>query len=161
MTEGASASLVYLDAMTFIFAVEGKLEIAAPLRALFDMLRRRSGTGVTSELTLAEVFAGADKPPNPVTRRAYMDLIVWSKSINLVPISREVLYESADLRFVHREGYRKKLHLPDAIHLTTAIQARCKYFMSADKGIRPPVGMTKILPDSGGVAEIQKALEWQ
>ena len=94
---------------------------------------------MTSELTLAEVLAGPELPHSPLVRRTYLELIVFSKFLDLVPISRESLCESADLRFAHRETHGKKLKLADAIHLVTAIRSKCRYFVSADKGINPPL----------------------
>jgi predicted nucleic acid-binding protein len=158
MTEDSFPSLVYLDAMAFIFLVEGEPAVSDPLRTLFDVLRARRGMGVTSELTLAEVLAGSEAAPPSSIKRTYLDLIVWSKFLDLVPVSRDVFYESVDLRFAHRETHGKKLKLPDAIHLTTAVQKRCRYFTSADKGISPPVGMIKTRPNANGVAEILSGL---
>jgi predicted nucleic acid-binding protein len=159
MTE-APQSVVYLDTMSFIFAVEGEPSVAEPMRSLFEALRAHPGAGVTSELTLAKVLAGSEVPHSPPIKRAYLDLIVWSKFLDLVPISRDILYGSADLRFAHRETRGKKLKLPDAIHLVTAIQRRCQYFASADKGISTPVdvNMKKVAPDTPGIAEILKVL---
>jgi predicted nucleic acid-binding protein len=158
MVESPSLSLVYLDAMTFIFLVEGEPLVSEPITALFDVLRTRRGLGVTSELTLAEVLAGSERAQIPTIKRAYLDLIVWSKFIDLVPVSRDVLYESADLRLVHRQAHGRKLKLPDAIHLVTAIQKRCRYFISADQGIKPPGDMKKIAPDAGGVADLLRVI---
>jgi predicted nucleic acid-binding protein len=158
MTEPPLMAVVYLDAMAFIFAVEGEPSVAEPLKDLFEALRTHPGAGVTSELTLAEVLAGPQIPLSPPVKRAYLDLIVWSKFLDLVPISRDVLYESADLRFAHRDSHGKKLKLPDAIHLVTAIQRKCQYFASADKGINPPVSMKRVAPDANGVGEILKVL---
>jgi predicted nucleic acid-binding protein len=159
MTEGLP-SVVYLDTMSFVFAVEGEPSVAEPMRNLFEAPRVRPGAGVTSELTLAEVLAGSEVPHSPAIKRAYLDLIVWSKFLDLVPISRDILLGSVDLRFAHRETHRKKLKLPDAIHLVTAIQRRCQYFASADKGINTPVNlnMKKVAPDEGGIAEILRVL---
>jgi predicted nucleic acid-binding protein len=158
MTETPSAPVVYLDTMSFIFAVEGEPLVAQPMRNLFEALRAHPGAGVTSELTLAEVLAGPEVPHSPPIRRAYLDLIVWSKFLDLVPIDRDILYNSADLRFAHREIHGKKLKLPDAIHLVTAIRSKCQYFASADKGINPPANMKRVAPDVSGVAEILGAL---
>ncbi|MEA2907810.1 MAG: hypothetical protein QOI12_5197 [Alphaproteobacteria bacterium] len=158
MTNSSSQAFVYLDSMTFIFAIEGEQPVSGPAKMLFEGIRRRGGAGVTSELTLAEVLAGSELPRQPPTRRAFLDLLVWSKTVQLVPISREILYDSADLRFMHREAHGKKLQLLDAIHLVTAVQRRCQYFVTADKGIRPPAGMKAISPDPDGVAELLKAL---
>jgi predicted nucleic acid-binding protein len=138
MIEQQSAATVYLDAMAFIFCIEGKPEVSEPIEALFRVLRIHPGAAATSELTLAEVLAGSKIALSPPIKRAYLDLIVWSKFLDLVPVSRNILYQSAELRFIHKKNYRKKLKLPDAIHLVTAVQRGCKYFVSADKGIRPP-----------------------
>ena len=158
MTDEQSTIVVYLDAMTFIFAIEGEPANSGPSKFLLDRLRTRPGSGVTSELTLAEILAGSDLPRSPPIKRAYLDLIVWSKFLDLVPISRDILYESAKLRFEHRQTHGRKLKLPDAIHLATAIRRKCRYFVSADKGIRPPVDMKRIAPDADGVDEILKVL---
>jgi predicted nucleic acid-binding protein len=158
MTEQSPAAIVYLDAMAFIFSIEGKPEVSEPVKALFEALRNRPGAAATSELTLAEVLAGSERSRSPPIKRAYLDLIVWSKFLDLVPVSRHILYESAELRFIHKKSHKKKLKLPDAIHLVTAIQRRCRYFVSADKGIRPPVDMKRVAPDINGVTEIQEAL---
>jgi len=158
MTEPPPAAVVYLDTMSFIFAVEGEPSVAEPMKNLLEALQAHPGAGVTSELTLAEVLAGSEVPHRPPIKRAYLDLIVWSKFLDLVPISRDILYESADLRFAHRESHGKKLKLPDAIHLVTAIRRKCRYFASADKGINPPVEMKRIAPDASGIAEILRVL---
>jgi predicted nucleic acid-binding protein len=157
MTE-EPAAIVYLDSMAFIFAIEGKPDVSEPLNGLFTVLRNRKGVGVTSELTLAEVLAGSEQSRSPPIKRAYFDLIVWSKCLDLVPVDRNILCESAELRFMHKMAHGKKLKLPDAIHLVTAIRRRCRYFVSADQGIRPPVGMQRVNPDAKGVAEIQEAV---
>jgi predicted nucleic acid-binding protein len=144
--------------MTFILAIEGVFPIAQPVRTLFAKLRTHPGAGVTSELTLAEVLAGPELPHSPLVRRTYLELIVFSKFLDLVPISRESLCESADLRFAHRETHGKKLKLADAIHLVTAIRSKCRYFVSADKGINPPLGMKRVEPDANGINQVLKEL---
>src|SRR5262245_41142507 len=158
MTETPLPPVVYLDTMSFIFAVEGEPLVAEPLKNLLEALRAHPGAGVTSELTLAEVLAGSDVPHSPPIKRAYLDLIVWSKFLDLVPISRDILYDSADLRFAHRATHGRKLKLPDAIHLVTAIRRNCQYFASADKGINPPINMKRVAPDASGIAEILRVL---
>src|SRR5215467_12105031 len=113
MTETPFVPVVYLDTMSFVFAIEGEPVVAEPMRNLFEALRAHPGAGVTSELTLAEVLAGSEVPHSPPIKRAYLDLIVWSKFLDLVPISRDILYQSADLRFAHRQSHGRKLKLPD------------------------------------------------
>jgi predicted nucleic acid-binding protein len=159
MTEEAGGPLVYLDTNIFIFFYEGTPDISGRVKLLFDALRKQPGKGTTSELTLAEVLAEPERPRLPALKRAYLDLIVWSNFLELVPISRDILYESADLRSTHRDTHSKKLDLPDAIHLTTAVQRHCRFFVSGDEGIKPPNEIVKVSPLTGNFDGILSALD--
>jgi predicted nucleic acid-binding protein len=156
--EKQTPTVFYLDSMTFIFAVEGEPSVSERATALLDALRKHPGSGLTSELTLAEVLVGSKHSLEPLLRRAYLDLVVWSSFINLIPISRNVLYESATLRSAHKRTHGRKLSLPDAIHLVTAIQGGCRYFVSHDDGIEPPADMKKIAFSKDGISEALKVL---
>jgi len=140
MPEGARPQ-VYLDANIFVYLVEGEPALAAAVEPLFVALKRHGGSATTSELTLAEVLAptgmGNARPAH--IKRRYLDLIVWGRIVSLKPVSRDVLYETADVRTEAR------LRLPDAIHLVTAIHAKCSHFVSRDQGFRRmPAGMIKV-----------------
>ena len=150
-------SSLYLDSNAFISYLEGTAADSAVLKGLFESLLIRPGIGATSELTLAEVLAGSHKS-GPQMKRAYLDLIVWNKSFELTPVSRDILYQSADLCAVHKQAVGRKLGLLDAIHLATAMQAKCQYFISADKSIVPPEGMVKVGFDAGAIDAICKAM---
>jgi predicted nucleic acid-binding protein len=158
MIDRAAEPLAYIDTNVFIFFFEGAPPISERVKSLFDAFRNHPGKGITSELTLAEVFAESQRPRPAVLKRAYLDLMVWNNFIELVPVSRDILYDSVDLRAIHRSAHGKKLDLPDAIHLATAIQRRCKFFISGDDGIRPPIEMAKLSPVTGALNEVMKAL---
>lgn len=156
MTESAS-SLIYLDTNIFIKAVEGLDDAATPAKTLITMLRDRSaGIAATSEITLAEVLAPSgrkDAMPLPMKRRAYLDLLLWSGFVALVPVSRDILIETASLRV------NSKLKLPDAVHLVSAIRTRCRYFVSADQDFgRLPEGMERINCDRDDLPRLLKEL---
>jgi predicted nucleic acid-binding protein len=158
MIEVASPDRIYLDTNVFIRAFEEYPEAAQQLLALFAEFRRRPMTAVTSELTLAELIAPQqEKRGSPVSmkRRFYLDLIVWSGFVDLQPVSRAVLLETADLR------QHASLKLPDAIHVVTAIRSKCRYFLSNDLGIKQlPQGMTclrPIAPDIRMILEVLRA----
>jgi predicted nucleic acid-binding protein len=148
MTESADQA-IYLETNFFIKAVEGTEEASAPPRKLIEVLRTRTGMAVTSEITFAEVLAPPRRPdalPLHVKRRAYLDLLLWSGFITLIPVSRSILIETADLRAVAR------LRLPDAIQLVSAIRGRCRYLVSADSDFQNlPAGMTRVRPDEPGI----------
>jgi predicted nucleic acid-binding protein len=148
---------LYLDSNVFITYLEGKSAESGALQGLFELLRNRLAVGVTSELTLGEVLAGSHKR-GPQIRRAYLDLIVWSKNFEIIPVSRDVLYQSAELCAVHKEMVGRKLTLVDAIHLATALQAKCSHFVSADRSIVPPQGMTKVDFNAGDIDQIWKTI---
>jgi predicted nucleic acid-binding protein len=142
MTE-SSPSFIYLDTNVFIKAVEGLDEAASPAKTLIQALRhRRSGLAATSEITFAEVPAPAKRPdalPLHMKRRAYLDLLLWSGFVALIPVNRDILIETAALRAT------SKFKLPDAVHLVSAIRARCRFFVSADRDFdKMPEGMERL-----------------
>ena len=146
MTEARNSPFVYLDSNSFMYGVEGEPALARPLQDLFVALRSRLGAGVASELVLAELLAPVRRPgalPQNQRRRAYLSLLVWDQSFALRPVTRDVLLETADLRSTLR------LKLPDAVHMVTAVQARCPFIMSNDGDLsRPPAGLSHVRPDA-------------
>src|ERR1700744_1896332 len=95
----SSPSLIYLDTNFFIKAVEGLDDAAAPAKTLIEALRQqRAGIAATSEITFAEVLAPPKRPdalPLHVKRRVYLDLLLWSGFVALIPVSRDILIETA------------------------------------------------------------------
>jgi predicted nucleic acid-binding protein len=144
MIEGPQNRRIYFDSNAFIYAIEGIDEVAALLHSLFAALRRRANAACTSEFTLAEVLPKA----NAVQRRSYLTLILHSGLFDLLPVTRDILIETAD--------YRKNLarpsgdargsmpKLPDAIHVVTAVRAGCNTFVSFDRGLKLPVGLDRV-----------------
>jgi predicted nucleic acid-binding protein len=154
MTEALANRSVYLETNFFIKAVEGTEEAAAAPKQLIALLRARPGTAVTSEITFAETLAPpkrADALPLHIKRRVYLDLLLWSGFILLIPVNRDILIETADLRTVAR------LKLPDAIHLVSAMHAKCQYLVSNDDHFKKlPTGMEHVKPDDAGIEKLVK-----
>src|ERR1700682_775969 len=87
--------------------------------------------------------------PPASKRRAYLDLLVWSAFIRLIPVSRDILIETADLSTV------AKFKLPDAIHLVSARRSGCRLFVSTDRDFdKLPQGMERINPDEDGLSRL-------
>lgn len=151
MTDPASLPIVYVDANPFIYFIEGEEAVAGGLRSFFDVLRRKPGLATTSELTLAEVLPKA----KPTARRSYFSLIVWSRLFDLKTVTRSILIDSADYRRTTTrtltDGRRAMPSLPDAIHVVTAIQSRCRAILSADTGLKAPEGMRLYRPNEAGI----------
>ena len=156
MTDAPADQAVYLETNFFIKAVEGTADTSALPKKLLEVLRSRQGLAVTSEITFAEILAPpkrAEALPIHIKRRVYLDLLLFSGFIELIPVSRDILLETADLRAVAR------LKLPDAIHLVSAIRSKCRYFVSSDTDFkRMPAGMTLVNPDEQGIGELLKAI---
>jgi predicted nucleic acid-binding protein len=155
MADVAVLPLLYLDTNVFIIGLEGQAEAAAPVKQLITALRDRPGAAVTSELTLAELLAQADSGGSFDRRQGdmYLDLLEDGGFVDLRPVSRRISIETADLRRPTRQK------LPDAIHVVTARNAGCRWFMSADKDARRlPSDLAWLLPDGEGVHEVLDAL---
>lgn len=148
--------LVHVDTNVFVVGFESAGEHSEAVRDFLSALRRWPGRAITSELTLAELLAPVSRAhciSQSTRRRLYFDLLLWSGLIDLRPVSREVLIETGDLRRVARHKS------PDAIHVVTAIRAKCSYFLSDDEGMkRLPQGIKRVRADPAGVAEVVQAL---
>jgi predicted nucleic acid-binding protein len=152
------ASLVYLDTNAFRDLVEGEPSISGPMQRLFEVLRKRPGLGITSELTLAEILAPSSRGQKrePPVSRTYLDLLLWSRFLSLQPVTRSILLETVRLRGTRVTA---KLKLPDAIHLATAILSGCHLFVSRDRDIPMPTGMRRVEANESSVDEIIGALQ--
>lgn len=152
-----SSSIVYLDANPIAYALEADEVLAAALRDLFSILKQKPGSAVTSELTLAEVL-----PKRKVPDRKFLELLVWSGVFDLYPVSRDVLIDTADYRWVARarqpDGRITMPKLPDAIHVVTAVKAGCRLFLSADKRIKLPETIKFVHANVNGIAALAREL---
>lgn len=154
MTDEARAPSIYVDANPFIYFVEGGADTASCLKPFFDLLRHKPGSAVTSELTLAEVLPKA----RPDARRIYLNLIVWNNLFHLQPVTREILLDTAEYRRTFMRtlanGQIIMPKLPDAIHVVTAARSRRRAFLSADRGLKLPPGMSVFEPNEFGVSKL-------
>lgn len=130
------AGRVYLDTNIFIYALEGYPAFRPALTTLFESLDRRELTAVTSELTLAEALVKPLLDRHAERQAAYLQLLQPTVSLQVVPVSREVLIAAARLRAV------ATLKLPDAIHVATAQLTGCAYFLTNDARVPTLPGLT-------------------
>jgi predicted nucleic acid-binding protein len=152
MTERRTNRRIYFDANAFIYAVEGVDEISVLLRSLFEALRRQASYACTSEFTLAELL------PKAFQRRNYLTLILHSGLFDLLPVTRDILIETADYRkFIKRPSFETRgamPKLPDAIHVVTAVHAGCNTFVSFDRGLKLPVGLDRVGREDGSLLQL-------
>jgi predicted nucleic acid-binding protein len=152
MTERRTNRRIYFDANAFIYAIEGVDEISVLLRSLFEALRRQPSYACTSEFTLAELL------PKTFQRRNYLTLILHSGLFDLLPVTRDILIETADYRkFIKRPSFETRgamPKLPDAIHVVTAVHAGCNTFVSFDRGLKLPVGLDRVGREDGSLLQL-------
>jgi len=154
---------LYLDANVFIQALEGGTDIRAPIVAFFKNAADRKARLVTSELTLSEVLAKPEMNGDQMLKRAYLDLIAWSGVVTLATVTRSILVEIARYRAISQRlkitpAQDRRNFLPDAIHVVTAIEHACGYFVTGDQRINLPVDIIRVTPDGHGLQQLTEAI---
>lgn len=137
--EVITGSRVYLDTNIFIYAVEGYPKFKTELNVLFEAFDDGTLKAITSELTLAEVLVKPLIDNNFKVSSAYNKAIQNSQILEVIPINREILKESARLRSI------TNLRLPDAIHAATAILNGCETFLTNDKRLEAISGINVVV----------------
>lgn len=118
---------IYLDANVLIYAVEDAHGFGERLRTLFERIDRGELTGVTSELSLAEVLVGPLRSGASRIQSEFEQLLDADGPLVVPHISRQILVNAARLRALH-----PPLKLPDAIHAATALLHGCTTFFTND-----------------------------
>ncbi|MBV8964114.1 MAG: PIN domain-containing protein [Hyphomicrobiales bacterium] len=85
---------------------------------------------VTSELTLSEALVGPVKLGNDNLVTAYLDLLTDDPIFELLPVTRDILIESSQIRA------RSSARLPDSVHVATAKLSGCRLIVSYDSRLR-------------------------
>jgi predicted nucleic acid-binding protein len=122
-------SKVYLDTSPIIYSVEKHADYCQLLTKLWQSLKEGEIEVYTSELTLLETLVQPIKQNNQTLISAYESLLTTTE-INLLPISLDILRESANFRAT------QNLKTPDAIHAATAFSANCDYLITNDDGFK-------------------------
>lgn len=120
----------YLDVNVFIYALEGFPEVEHALEVLFKAIDTAAFQTVTGELSLAEALVKPIENKNVQHQAVYEGAIRNRKGLEVVPVSRRILLEAAQLRGTIA------LKLPDAIHVATALQSGCEVFLTNDDRIK-------------------------
>ena len=119
--------VVGLDTAPLIYFVERKQPYVDTVRPFFAALTAGEFRGVTSILTLSEVLV---QPMNhndtPLVAR-YRDIILHTPGLVTMRVSRRIAERAAAIRAVHR-----RVRLPDAVQLATALIGRADFFLTND-----------------------------
>ena len=104
---------VYFDANLFIYAIEDHDDYRAQILQLFQHLYEHNCQIVSSELTYAECLVKPLKEQDEESIKNYEKTLIDSGSIQLMPVTLNVLRHAAIFRAKHATK------LPDAIHVET------------------------------------------
>ena len=127
LLEALQGNRIYIDTNIWIYALEGYSAFRTDLMQLFEQIQSGELTGVTSELTLAELLVQPCRAGNLDQQVLYKKAIASRQNFLVVPIFRDLLIDAANLRG------RTQLKLPDAIHAVTALKAECTTFLTNDR----------------------------
>ena len=137
-------TLAYLDTNAIIRFVEGEGDL---LDDLLARVQRSSLRLYTSEFTLAEVLVAPLRDERTELIDIYESILSVGGDLEVVPVDRDVLRESARVRATL--GNRG----PDAIHIATAIRCECTVFISSDLRLQLPEAMRRLSADDVGDIE--------
>ena len=129
---------VYFDSNIFVHAFECETDLGHAARRAFECHQNARIAAVTSILTLAEVLPLPYKTENLLLEETYESVLAREPLLEVLALSTSVLRLAARLRV------ELSMRLPDAIHVATAVQARCDSVLSEDKGIRVPSHMRRL-----------------
>jgi len=124
-------SRVYFDTNCFIYVVEGAERYRPVLEPLMNAVAMGDITGVTGEITLAEVLVKPLRDQLAQQVLLYKQMLADRQPFMLVPITQVIWESAASLRA------RLPVRLPDAVHLAAARQAGCHLFVTNDAALRP------------------------
>lgn len=135
---------IYFDANVFISTIERRFsqEICDGLTGLMTRPARKSQFVVTSELTFSEVLVRPMREDDGDLVAIYENIIVDGPVLSVGPINRELLFHASRLR-----AHYISLKLPDAIHLSTALNLGCDYFLTSDLRVEGSYELREAGPD--------------
>jgi predicted nucleic acid-binding protein len=136
LREDLKGKRVYFDANVFIYLMEGYPALEASLRDIRDSIFHGESNICTSELTLCEVLVPAFRANNTGLLALYRQFIEDSGAFELIPTTRETYVRASLLRA------QLNMKTPDAIHIAAAIESGCSAFLTNDKSLKAPIGIT-------------------
>ena len=121
---------VYLDTNAIIAIMESPPSDGAGIQDFWKQQSDRKPTRFhTSELSLAELLVIPYRSADTALVEFYLQLFSDQDILAVHGVNRPILDVAAVIRS------RRRMKLPDAIHLATASVAKCSYFVTFDTGI--------------------------
>lgn len=135
-----------VDTAAFIYLIEEDPAYLPVVLPLFTEADRGDRLLITSALTLLEVLAVPYRAGNAQLAERYELLLIRSRGLRLIDISRDLVRAAAQLRATIG------VKTPDALQLAAALLAGCKTFVTNDRRL-PAVPGLKVLQLSAYVVK--------
>lgn len=126
----------YLDTNVLIAIIEPVMPLNDTQAQFLARLDGGEAFAVTSEIALSECLVKPFADGEQHVIDAYFTLFESQRGLAVLSVTREVLIEAAQLRASLR------MSLPDAIHVSTARIVECEVFVTDDRRIRTPAGLS-------------------
>jgi predicted nucleic acid-binding protein len=138
---GLSAKLrgktVYFDTNIFIYLFEGSATFHSQILELQSLVEHQEITVISCDLVYSELL-----PPIVHDTGAMQTLLNFlndSAAFTIVPVNRETFIHAGILRG------ETGMKTPDALHVASAMQAECDFFLTNDKKLQTPDKLEKII----------------
>ncbi len=131
-------SRVYFDVNPIIYFIEQNTQFAETVTPIFEMIGEGSILAFTSELSLTEILIKPIHDNLNQVIQAHKELLLDTELFTLISPNQDTFLVAAEL------GGKSSMRTPDAIHMACAIESKCKYFITNDKGIKSTGGVTVV-----------------
>lgn len=121
---------IALDSVIFIYALEGNREFGEVARKVFELIEQGKCQGVACDLVLAELMVKPLREGYPEIAQEYAQDLPCFPHLRFCAVTQTVVIAAARLRGSSNLG------LIDALHLATAVEARCTVFLTNDAALR-------------------------
>lgn len=121
---------VYFDTNPIIYFVEGHETFYEAVKPIFDELDNEEFFACTSEFTITEVLIKPYRDGLDELIKDYQGLLLDSDYFSLLAMSASTFLSAAKI------GGSTLMRTPDAIHIATAVEHQCDFFITNDKRIR-------------------------
>jgi len=117
---------VTVDSAPIIYFLEDHPRLAARFAPIFDSAANGDISIFVSTITVAEVLAGPLKAGNEILAAQYHEAMRGSRNWQIVAVTEEIAILAARIRAL------RKLRLPDAIQIATAVTTRSVALVTYD-----------------------------
>lgn len=132
---------LYIDTAPLIYYVEEHPSYIAKMDAIITWLEASSTAAVSSVITLTEILTLPLKLGNTTLEHQYRDILTNTGNLLLSPVTASIADYAAQLRA------RFNLRTPDALHIATALEAKCDAFLTNDAALKRVTEITILLLD--------------